>query len=165
MSHSLIIQLSTARLKKNEFLSIFDLTEDPVLRDRSDWAGAEGEFGACAEQIATELRPVCFVNRGRQTIRFKSDGTLRRRVVHTLHSLRREVSASLSGERIGTNETRIYGAIVGAFDRLYDVSRILLYYETDGVACCHTLAQAALDRLNGRLPQVMYVGGVLDYHY
>lgn len=166
MAHSLIIQLSEKRLKKGEHITIFDLCEDPVLQAHCDWAGAEGNFADCATEVSEQLRPVCFINRGRCTLQFKSNKTLRKRYIHALSSVLKEVSESLYGKRIGLEALRTHSEITQAIDRVYDVSRYLFVYEDEcGMTGCRTLSQLVLDRLNGVLPSKLYIGGVLDYHF
>ena len=166
MPHSCIIQLTKTKPEKKERLSVFDVIEDTVYRSHSDWGGAEGCFKDIAGDIANELRPVCFVNRNRHTITFKSTATLKKYYVHTMVATIKKVSASFKGKN-GKEGIQNHAGIVNAIEDLSGTSRCLFHYSKgEEPSRCHTLSELILDHLNGRLPRKMHVGKVIvGFHF
>jgi len=163
MAHSLIIQLSRKRIPKKEYLSIFDLTEDPVFHSHADWGGAEGNLDDCLDDIAKKLSPVMFTNRRKKALTFKSKGTISAIIRKNLFRVYRSVRGALTKDAPGI---RCHSSIVTNIESA-DITEYLFYYEDrdSNLVRCHTLSEMLFDYLNGRIKKTLYIGGILDYHF
>lgn len=169
--YSKIIQLTTRRLKKNEHLTAFDLTEDLCLKAHSDYAGSEYVIGDVIDSIASELQPVAFVNKNRRTITFKKEKTLEDRILRNQIAVHRDTKRGFRGNAVttlGAAGYRSHKAVLKGIETV-GVTDILFHYGENGAndetASCHTLSEMLFDYLNGYLPRTLKIETVLDYHY
>lgn len=164
--YSKIIQLSEQRLSKPEHITIFDLTEDQCLKAHSDYAGSEYQYDDVIDEIATELRPVAFINKTRHTLTFKKQTSVERKYLRNLLQVYRDTKKGLfpSIPLIGTASPGYHSHhAVNAGVETVGVSDYLFSYGPDNA--CHTLSELLFDYLNGNLPRTLRIGAILDYHY
>ena len=143
------------------------MPDDHVLLSHADWGGDEADFGEQAGDISSQLKPVASISQARRTLTFKNESTLAKLYIRGLADVLRRVSDSLCGKMQEAHPLRSHSEIVGAIDRVAETSWYLFYYgDSDSdIARCHTLSEFILDRLNGRLPKQLFIGGLLWFHF
>ena len=164
--YSKIIQLSEQRLSRPEHITVFDLTEDSCLKAHSDYAGSEYQYDDVIDEIATELRPVAFINKARHTLTFKKQTSVERRYLKNLLQVYRDTKRGLfpSTSSLGPVVSGHHShQAVNASLETVGVSDILFSYGQGNA--CHTLSELLFDYLNGNLPRTLRIGAILDYHY
>ena len=161
----MIIQLTTRKLKKNEHITVFDLTEDLCLKAHSDYAGPEYVIGDVLGSIASELQPVAFVNKNRRTITFKKEKTLEDQILRNQNAVHRYTKRGFRGGAAGY---RSHKDVLKGIETV-GVTDILFHYGENGAndetASCHTLSEMLFDYLSGVLPRTLKIETVLNYHY
>ncbi len=167
MAHSLIIQVGETAIKKEDFFTIHDMPDDDVLLSHADWGGDEADFGEQAGYISSQLKPVASISQARRTLTFKNDRALTKLYIRGLADVLRQVSGALNGKTQEPYPLRSHSEIIGAIDRVAETSRCLFYYKDSdsNFSRCHTLSEFILDRLNGRLPNQLFIGGLLWFHF
>ncbi len=160
--YSKIIQLTPKRIPKEAYVTVFDLTDDICLKTHSNYAGCEHNYDDVIDEIATELRPIAFVNKARRTITFKKENTISKWILKNILLMYRDTKRSFRlAPVIPTRGYRSHEAIRAAIDTV-GVSDYLFYYGTEDTKC-HTLSEMLFDHINGDLPKTLRIGGILDY--
>ena len=167
MAHSFIIQVGRTAIKKEDYFTIHDMPDDHVLLSHADWGGDEADFGEQAGDISSQLKPVASISQASRTLTFKNERTLAKLYIRGFSDVLRRVSDSLCGKMQEAHPLRSHSEIIGAIDRVAETSWCLFYYgDSDSdIARCHTLSEFILDRLNGRLPKQLFIGGLLWFHF
>lgn len=164
--NSQIIQLSSERITKQEHITFLDLTEDACLKSHSDYAGCEYQYEGVINEIATELRPVAFINKAKRTLTFKQPGTVRkiylRNLLQVYRTTKRDLTGPTSTDQANPSVRPSHRTVQNGIETVGLTDYLYFYGPVGG---CITLSELLLDYLNGHIPRTIRIGAILNYHY
>ena len=149
--YSKIIQIAPKRIDKKTYINLFDLTDDPYLSAHSQWYGTTYKYAQVVNEISRELRPFAFINKKRKTLTFKKPGSVQRQLQRSVLNAYRQKKSSGGS----------YADLISSIDSA-GISHILFHYG-EGQAHCHPLTEVLHDYLEGRLPKIVHIGGIVNY--
>ena len=154
--HFDIIQISTHKIAKDDYITHSDICEDELYLSESDWGGDErtgDDVTYSLEGLKKAIKPFATVNVKGKTIRFHEPEVVKREWLKTVNANVEAFKKNLAEERYPTAEFE-----------LYDDSRKL---GVDVLFCnyyCMTLSRVIAEYLGGYIPQTLHIGAILDAH-
>ena len=152
--HFNIIQISTERIHKDNYINEESLYDDPVVLQETDYAGEEKEYHEVIKNIKNELAPFATVNIRKRTIRFRSQQAVHRKFIKATNATINTFRKEMSEKRYWQAECKLRHGVTEPFE-IDD-----LFY-TDHAK---KFSQVISDYLGGYISRTLYIGAILDAH-
>lgn len=152
--HFNVIQISENPVHKDDRIDMWDIAEDPLFLDESDYGGDEKKYSDVIESIKRELEPFCVVNKKKRTITFRPKKTVEREWLQAIDDTLTQFKENIRNKAYSTAEYQLRSHIRephGVDDLFYN-------------RYCRKFSSVIADYLAGYLPKTLYIGAILDAH-
>lgn len=157
MAHFPIIQLLPKKPKKGEGLNKFDLDEDLLFLSETDYGGDavdKEEKMRIIKHLKTEISSFATVNLVKKTLRFKKKNAVKQQWLRAINKQVKTFRKAVSEEDADLARYRLENGIAA-------LTTGGLFYAN---GYCRKLSGILSGYLSGDLPQVLYIGDILDAH-
>lgn len=158
MAHFPIIQLLPEKPHDGEGLNKFDLDEDLLFLSETDYGGDavdEQEKIRIIRHLKTDISLFATINLMKKTLRFRKKNAVKQQ---WLRAINKQVKAFRKAVNEGDADLARYRLENG----IAALTTGGLFYAN---GYCQKLSSIISGYLSGELPQVLYIGDILDAHY
>lgn len=157
MSHIAIIQLSTEKIDKDNYIDETDIYQDPLVEINTDYYGDKLSETEKREHLTyvlkSALKGYAKINMKKRTITFHKKETVKKKWLKDVNSTFKQFKKDIEKGRYSQAEYELRTKIT-------ELGNDDLFY----IDYCRRFSTIIADYISGYLPETLYIGQMLDAH-